>query len=378
MAFKKRKITSSKRGKPSAGGWILRLISIISAGGLLISLLSPYIPPDQYWLPAFFGLAFPVFIIINAILLILWILRRRWFSLIHLILLVPATPMAFRYIQVRSDQPIHYDFATQLISYNVRSLIDNEGKSSVQGLLKMVTQEKPDILCLQEYRDDWWQKDDNTKKILEAGLFKEYVFESYYPVKSNKKAVGIALFSKYPIHRSGALRAGKRLIAIYADLVLKKDTVRLFNMHLQSIAFQKKDYELVEGLMDAGKPISSELETDSRQLLWKVRKAFIKRSFQARLLQKAIEQSPYPVIVCGDMNDTPCSYAYNKVSANLQDAFQYAGHRIGNTYLGKLPKIRIDYVFLDRRFKCLYFDILHYHLSDHYPVNCWFYLKEYQ
>lgn len=377
MVFKKRKSTGSKRRKPSAGGWVLRLISVFIAAGFLISLLSPLIPPDRFWIPAFFGLAFPVFFLANLILLIIWVLRLRWFSLLHLLLLVLSLPVASRHIQLRRDLPLNYDFATHIISYNVKTLFGDDGKTTVPGLLDMVSHEKPDILCLQEYRDDWWRKDDNTQKFITAGPFQSYVFESYYPVKRNRKAVGIAIFSRYPIAGSGTLRAGKRLIAVYADLLIKNDTVRLYNMHLQSIAFQKEDYQLVEGIMEADKPINSELETGSRQLLWKLRKAFIKRAYQARLLNEAIKNSPYPVIVCGDMNDTPSSYAYRKVKGNLQDAFQKAGHSIGNTYLGKLPKIRIDYIFFDRRFKCLYFDILPYHFSDHYPVSSRFYKKKY-
>ncbi len=378
MVLKKRKWSGSKRRKPSAGGWLLRLLSAIVAAGFLLSLLSPLIPPDKFWFSAFFGLAFPVFFIANIILLVIWLLRRRWFSVLHLALLVPALPVASRHVQLRRDLPVTYEFTTHIISYNVKTLLAGDGKTTVPGLLDMVSIEKPDILCLQEYRDDWWQKDDNTNKFIQTGQFKGYVFESYYPVKSNRKAVGIAIFSRYPTIGSGALRAGNRLFAIYADLLIKNDTVRLFNMHLQSNAFQKEDYQLVEGIMEADKPVNNELETTSRQLFWKLRKAFIKRAYQARLLSNAIQKSPYPVIVCGDMNDTPSSYAYRKVKGPLQDAFQKAGHSIGNTYLGKLPKIRIDYIFFDPRFKCLYFDILPYHYSDHYPVSSRFYLKKYE
>lgn len=373
----KRKNTGRSKRKPSPGGWVLRAVSLVFLAGFLVSLIAPYVPPDQFWVPAFAGLAFPVFFIVNVFFMLLWMIRRRWFSLLHLGLFIWSLPVASRHIQFRSDRPVSYDFATSLVSFNVKTLLNEEGRSSVPHLLELIANEKPDILCLQEYRDNWWQKDDNTLKIMQTGNFRDKSFESYYPVKPNRKAVGIALFSKYPIAGSGAIRAGQRLIAIYSDVIINNDTVRVFSMHLQSIAFQKEDYQLVEGLIETGKPVNGELETGSRQLMWKLRKAFIKRAYQARLLSEAIAQSPYPVVVCGDMNDTPSSYAYRKVRGKLVDAFQQAGHGIGNTYLGKLPKIRIDYIFFDSRFKCLYFDVLPYHFSDHYPVSSRFYLKKF-
>ncbi|MGC8864780.1 MAG: endonuclease/exonuclease/phosphatase family protein [Bacteroidales bacterium] len=373
----KRKNSTRSKHKPSAGGAVLRIISIVFVTGFFISLLAPYVPPDQFWVPAFAGLAFPVFFILNVFFLLLWIFRRRWFSLFHLALFLWSLPIASRHLQLRSDQPQSYDFYTTIISYNVKTLLGEDGKSSLPQLLELITHEKPDILCLQEFRDNWWQKDDNTLKIMQRGGFIDKKFESYYPVKSDRKVVGIAIFSKYPIVGSGSIRAGQRLMAIYADVILNHDTIRIFSMHLQSIAFQKEDYQLVEGIMETSKSVNGELETGSRQLMWKLRKAFIKRAYQSRLLSEAIAQSPYPVVVCGDMNDTPSSYAYRKVRGNLQDAFQQAGHGVGNTYLGKLPKIRIDYIFLGPQFKCLYFDVLLYHFSDHYPVSSKFYLKKY-
>ncbi len=377
MVAPKRKPRSRQRRKPTFFGWLLRLFSFLILVGGLITIISSFIPPDKFWVPAFFSLAFPVFFSANAILIIVWVLRRRWFALLHLSLLILFIPLASRHIQLRNNLSVNHKFASSIISYNVRALIGNDGKSNITGLMNLIKNENPYILCLQEYRDDWWNKDDNTSKILKLGHFQDYVFQSYFPVKSNRKAMGIALFSQYPIIAKSELRAGSRLIAVFADLLITGDTIRVFSMHLQSNAFQKEDYELVEGLMEPGKPINSDLEVNSRKLAWKMRKAFIKRAYQARLINEAIQQSPFPVIVCGDMNDTPASYAYRKVRGSLQDAFQKAGHGLGNTYLGNLPKIRIDYIFMDQRFKCLDFDILPYHFSDHYPVRSRFYLKKY-
>ena len=83
-----------------------------------------------------------------------------------------------------------------------------------------------------------------------------------------------------------------------------------------------------------------------------------------------IQKSPYPVIVCGDFNDTPVSYAYRQVRGNLKDAFVESGWGISNTYNGVLPSIRIDYILFDQKIKAVNYNRDKVIFSDHFPVHC--------
>jgi endonuclease/exonuclease/phosphatase family metal-dependent hydrolase len=89
-----------------------------------------------------------------------------------------------------------------------------------------------------------------------------------------------------------------------------------------------------------------------------------------------IEQSPYPVIICGDFNDTPSSYTYHQLSEGLIDAFKESGNGIGHTYGGALPSFRIDYILHDERFKSTRFNTIRSKFSDHYPITTSLKLQE--
>ena len=143
------------------------------------------------------------------------------------------------------------------------------------------------------------------------------------------------------------------------------DTVRIYNMHLQSIAFGATDYQYMD---DLEKNKQTEDIEHSKSIGKRLKKAFIKRARQADLISESIAASPYPVIVCGDFNDTPASYTYHRIAGNLKDAFVESGNGFGKSYVGKFPSFRIDYILHSKQFKAFDFKTIHEELSDHYPV----------
>jgi endonuclease/exonuclease/phosphatase family metal-dependent hydrolase len=99
-----------------------------------------------------------------------------------------------------------------------------------------------------------------------------------------------------------------------------------------------------------------------------LKNAFIKRARQADMLAEKISESPYPVIICGDFNDTPVSYTYKKIKSSLSDSFMEAGSGIGSTYSKIFPSFRIDYSLHESNMKAIYTERVRLKLSDHYPV----------
>ena len=143
------------------------------------------------------------------------------------------------------------------------------------------------------------------------------------------------------------------------------DTVRIYNMHLQSIAFAPNDYKYIEDLQS---DVENEDIERSKNILRRLKLAFIKRAKQSELISASISSCHFPIIVCGDFNDTPASYTYHTISQNLNDAFVESGNGLGRSYVGKFPSFRIDYILHSDKFKAHNFKTIREELSDHFPV----------
>jgi endonuclease/exonuclease/phosphatase family metal-dependent hydrolase len=94
----------------------------------------------------------------------------------------------------------------------------------------------------------------------------------------------------------------------------------------------------------------------------------MKRKIQSDRIREAIDQSPYPVIVCGDFNDVPNSYAYGTIGKGLKNAFVERGAGIGRTFYGISPTLRIDNIFADARCNIVQYVRIRKELSDHFPI----------
>ena len=172
------------------------------------------------------------------------------------------------------------------------------------------------------------------------------------------------IYSRYPILRAGRVDTMKNFV--WADLAMREDTVRVFSVHLHTTAISSDDSRYIERrefLDDVNgdeklRSIVSRLASNNRN-----------RAVQADTLAAMIASSPYPVIVCGDFNDTPASYTYRTVSDNMKDAFREVGRGYSYTYRGFFDLLRIDYVLCSEEFEPLSYGVVDsMRYSDHYPV----------
>ena len=113
-----------------------------------------------------------------------------------------------------------------------------------------------------------------------------------------------------------------------------------------------------------------------REIIRKIKTASEMRAEQVRKIREHIDNSPSKVVVCGDFNDHPVSYSYQKIRKNLKDAFVESGRGIGRTYVGKLPSFRIDYILHSKGFNSYNFKTINFRMSDHLPVTCILIKKE--
>lgn len=265
--------------------------------------------------------------------------------------------------------------SVKILSYNVKifNLYDLENRESLRDAnFKFLQEEDAGIYCFQEF---YHQETEGvnpfiTKDHLVEILNTPYHHERYTHEMSHKRYFGVATFSRYPIIGKGeiAFENDANNFCIYSDIVVNEDTFRVFNGHLGSIRFQNDDYKFFDETEDKKKYVNEEAGQRIYNLL---KNAFIKRSSQAEKVAKEIENSPYPAIFCGDLNDTPVSYAYTQFEDQLDDAFVASGNGIGQTYIGKIPSNRIDYIFYDPDLKSKDFETHSVSFSDHKAVSCW-------
>jgi endonuclease/exonuclease/phosphatase family metal-dependent hydrolase len=159
-------------------------------------------------------------------------------------------------------------------------------------------------------------------------------------------------------------------MAIWADLLMHGDTVRLYNLHLQSIRFNRKDYEFIQ---QTAKNDEGGLE-GSKNLLRRIREAYVKRSEQADSVSAHMANCTYPILVAGDFNDVPLSYAYHTIGKDLRDAFCERGRGFERTYKGPFPNFRIDYILFSKRFICTDYQSISNIPGDHKLVSAGFYM----
>ena len=150
----------------------------------------------------------------------------------------------------------------------------------------------------------------------------------------------------------------------YVDIAVGIDTIRIFNIHLQSLKFTPQNRQYLE------KPVLNTDTTfsESRNIVSKLKRAFLKRGIQAEKIKDEINKSPYPAIVCGDFNDVPNSYAYTIIGKHMQNAFVKKGSGVGRTFSGISPTLRIDNIFADKKFTIRQFIRINKKLSDHFPI----------
>jgi endonuclease/exonuclease/phosphatase (EEP) superfamily protein YafD len=371
---KKRQSSSVKARKESRGirrftRNILLAVNILLVLLLALSYLSVYINPASVAFPALFGLAYPYIAAANLVMIILWILFRRWYWLISALALVAGIGYIHNFIRFTNHgrEEHHY---LKLMSYNVRLFNFYEaGETNSHGkMLQLLKKEDPGILCLQEY----FVKGDpavGERKLME-GLGGK-VYTHFKLIKSGTATrYGIATVSRYPIiHRGDVIHPGSSSLTIYSDIVVDADTFRVYNNHLQSFRLRRMEGNFINEI--AGEENGSSIDNISgiyRSLM----QGFASRALQVDRVRRHMEKSPYPVIVAGDFNDTPVSYTYHRIRGGLMDAFVEAGYGAGFTYRGKYPPNRIDYVLYSEGIECTDFDIVKVKYSDHYPIIAYF------
>lgn len=363
-----------------------RLILIVNFLALALFVLSAYNPffsLETTAIAGFLGVLFPYSLLLLCLCMALDFLLLPRFALLVAVILTlhykQISVLIAPHLFASSFKTAKKENTLRVATWNVRrfqplnsnNIYDLELSIAHKTLIE---QYQPDILCLQEFCT---QKNPKQKKYDILNYFQK---EFHYPYTTYQAdyyiedfGAGDIILSKYKIIRSRKIHLIKRNNAtpvslIYADILYRKDTLRIFNTHLQSYGLKKRDYQNMPYISAINAP-NKELWLHSKDLLQKIRTTFLIRKQQAEHIRSEIQKSPYPVIIMGDFNDVPVSYTYFTIRGeNLRDAFLDRGWGFGSTYTEFLPLLRIDYILCTQTFKVLQSTVIKNKISDHLPI----------
>jgi endonuclease/exonuclease/phosphatase family metal-dependent hydrolase len=328
--------------KLSAIDKLLFVVNSLLATVLLISFLSYYISPNSVSLISFLSLSVPFLIILNLIFVLFWLLKlKRQFLLSAFVLFI-----GYQYINKLysfSEKKVLLVDDVKIMSYNVRmfNLYNWIEKENIdQQIYEFINNIEPDILCIQEFHPS-----------TEIGF--KYPYQ-YVKIRTNQNHFGHAIFSKFKIINSGSLNfSNSTNNAIFADIVRNDDTIRVYNVHLESLKINPKEETLTQ--------------ENSEKFKIRVEKAFKKQTDQAILISEHQKKTTYKSIICGDFNNNAYSWVYNKLKTTKNDAFEIAGKGFGKTYDYSFP-LRIDFILTDQDIDINNFRTYNVNYSDHYPI----------
>ncbi len=338
-------------------GYFLTIVfSFLLLGLSIFSHFSGYINPEMSMFSAYLSLGKPFLVACNLIMLIYWICRWKRWTFVSLI----ALAVNFQYITAMwnplGGEESAVNNPLKVVTYNTHSFGGEITGYSAKEFADMANSKDVDILCFQEYAGN----SDFTKEDLSITYSK---FLPYYYTPDGRS---MAIFSRYPIIQSQVIEfPSTNNCAIWADVNVEGKTIRVFNVHMQTTSFDRMRAK-------AAQARAIESEEGERQIYMdytdNLEANIIERSRQARLVKGIVSATEFPVILCGDLNDTPGTYTYETLKGNLKDGFQTAGSGFAPTYKGLQNFLRIDYIFHSSSMKGMKYETLDFDMSDHNPV----------
>ncbi len=354
--------------KKKAFNYLLIIITFFSSVSYLFSSAIPLMQGVNFWLLSFLALAFPYSFLLQFLIGIVWLFVHKKRALFVFLILVPGlqqitSVFSFKFSSIENSAT--EPNVIRILSWNV-SRWDERNKKKRGGvsfrplMLDYIKIQNADILCFQEFFEciapEYFEE--NIPEIKKMGYPYVY-FTPSSKLFENKFQYGLCIFSRFPITDSGFMNPVPGIHSegiSFADIALENSTIRIFNSHLESPGLTKNDFNNDGTAKVSGTTVA------------KIKNAYDLRYKQAEYLNNAVKESPYPVVLCLDMNDVPTSNIYYKVRNNLCDAFLEKGTGIGKTYRFLSPFMRIDYLFTDPSLSLLTAEIGQCTYSDHFPV----------
>jgi endonuclease/exonuclease/phosphatase family metal-dependent hydrolase len=290
------------------------------------------------------SLSVPILLIINLLFFVYWLVKLKKQFILSLFVLLIGYNQVLSFFKLSDNIERVSPDTISVMSYNVRLFnLYNWIDSDVENdMISFIDSQEPDVINMQEYRSS------------ERFLLDNYQHQ-HFSLSDGKTSYGLATFSKLPIVNQGIIMSDNMsTIAIFIDIKKYSDTLRFYNIHLQSFKLES-ELEIFD-------------EQNSDKILNIFDNTFKIQENQSNIISKHIENSPYKVVVSGDFNNTAYSYVYKLLKGDLVDSFDSAGSGFGSTYNFKYFPMRIDFILMDKTFRINDFKTFSQNLSDHFPI----------
>ena len=349
-------------------------VNILIALFYLFACLAPYLNPYHWWLISLLGLFFSFLFFLLLFSILFWLVIRIKYALVFFIVLLFGWKSILVFFAFNLTPNFNYERQTgtlRIVTWNVARFLEimknnNKGSQVRLKMMELLKQQNADVLCLQEFhtstRPSYYDNIDYVTKELNY----PYRYFSWDEDGIGQYYSSI-IFSRLPIVDTARVRYPEPSlpeVLLRADIKFGGDTVRIFTSHLQSVQFNKLDYERIDRIRNYEDSVFS----NSKDIFSKIKRAIRYRSMQANLVRKTINESPHPVILCGDFNDVPTSYTYFTIRGDMQDAFLKRDFGVGRTFTALSPTLRIDYILASSQLSFLQFNRVTKRYSDHYML----------
>ena len=352
---KKRK---KRKGSPWPIAFLFRVFLLISAASLVLSYVSILINPVNSVIPLFFGLYFIPLVVINIVVLVFAVYRRRAIAWITFIVLTPSILFADLFVKWGKPEEGRQGNSLTICTYNVGLFAQEPGNSRFDQLSRVARylgQEKPAVVCLQEF----YVKDTSVIR----DIFPQYPYRQEHLFRSGDGGrFGNITLSKYPIVSGDDITFKRSTnLCLCSDIDFYGKMIRIYNTHLESHSISFTG--LIKKMSNSEK-VSEEIMNVHEKLA----NTFKKRGRQVDTIARHLSGSDYPAIICGDFNDTPMSYTYHILMKDKKDSFRESGKGFSSSYSYMWPLLRIDYILYPENFWSMSHTTQKVSYSDHYPV----------
>ncbi|HMR92714.1 MAG TPA: hypothetical protein PKC69_10375 [Chitinophagaceae bacterium] len=364
--------------------WLRRIGSgIIAALSFLYlaACLIPFLDPGTFWFIAALGLVFPVLALLMLLIVIYMAVRRsRLFFLAVIIFMAGwqqlAVMVGFNFFANQKGAGANADFS--VLTWNVNRWDEQNrklkgGVSFRELMLDAINSQQADILCFQEFFEPYGNGLGEFQSNIRALAAMGYPYAVFFPssvIYTGERKFGLFICSRYPITDSGMYRFANTPHSegvMYADIRVKEQVVRVFNVGLESF---RGSEDGVDGIEHAGGL------KKTKHIFTGLKRSYSHRAEQARQVSRLLKESPYPVILAGKLADVPNSYTYFKVRNGMKDVFLERGSGLGSTLDVFPPVFRMDYILSDKRFRILRYQRPVWGYSDHRPIIAEFSLNK--
>lgn len=347
---------------------LLIAINIIIIMGMLFTGYADVMDPRKYDILALAGYAFPVVCIANIFMIMVWVcVRKRLLAIPFAGFLLCFSPaMEYCPISLTSEPD---DYSMKIMTFNTwelatqdKDFTQEEMHAQRKTMLQKILEADCDIVCLQE---TYFNNDVCT--IIDSIVKPKYAYTDSCMGRGNSQ---IQIFSKYPVKRHELIdyeTIGNISAAFYLDY--NGSELIIVNNHLQTNSFSTAEKEQI-GVLVHGKMEKGKLEHESRYVVRKLANAAKIRAAQADSVAAFIaNHKGKDMIVCGDFNDIPISYAHRIIQGQLTDCYKSSATGPGFSYKKHGMYVRIDNIMCSERFTPVYTKVdKSIELSDHFPI----------